>query len=305
MVAALLPLTSGPAAAATATARAIDDGCPTDRVPSAGFNDTRGSFFEAAIDCVAWYGITSGDNSGGFSPGQTVNRAQMAAFLVNLIEATGKQLDPNPPDAFSDDNGTFFETKINQLANLGVVSGSPDVNDEDGDGNTSERLYRPAARVSRAQMASFLNSAHTAVTGVAISSADDFFTDDDGTFHEDNINAIASVGIGTGTSSTTFNPSGSVGRAAMAAFLVREIDYLVELGFLSPPVTDNADVVLDSLKVNQGRQVIGRIFTEKDARVSAATVDICNGANGTDISMNEANFAFSFTLPFEAEIGNC
>lgn len=305
MVAAVAPFSTPSALAATATARSIDDGCPEERVPDAGLNDVEGTVFEREINCLAWYEITAGNSQGDYAAGTPVTRGAMAVFLTRLITATGELLDPSPPSRFDDAVGTAFETQINQLAQLGIVSGSQDTGDFDNDGDTEEEIYRPNATVTRAQMASFINATHGHITNVPISTADDFFGDDDGTFHEDNINAVASVGVATGVSTTRFNPNGDVTRGAMAAFLSREIDYLVELDFLSPPVTGVADVILDSLQVNQGRQVIGRIVTEDDVPVAEATVDICEGENGVDVPMNEDNFTFSFTMPFDAEVGLC
>ncbi|MDQ3500896.1 MAG: S-layer homology domain-containing protein [Actinomycetota bacterium] len=49
------------------------------------------------------------------------------------------------------------------------------------------------------------------------------FTDDDGSFHEPDINGIAAVGITLGCGGTNFCPLGSVTRAEMASFLVRSL----------------------------------------------------------------------------------
>ncbi len=53
------------------------------------------------------------------------------------------------------------------------------------------------------------------------SSTTDHFTDDDGSSHERDIDAIAAAGITTGCTATTFCPNTDTTRGAMAAFLHR------------------------------------------------------------------------------------
>lgn len=53
--------------------------------PSAGFADTIGSSYAADIDSLAASGITQGCGNGNFCPGDSVTRAQMAAFLVRAL----------------------------------------------------------------------------------------------------------------------------------------------------------------------------------------------------------------------------
>lgn len=79
--------------------------------------------------------------------------------------------------------------------------------------------FCPMGRVSRGQMASFLARAF----GLPAASRD-YFTDDEGLSHEDNINRLAESGITLGCSSTRFCPSGTVSRGQMASFLDRALD---------------------------------------------------------------------------------
>jgi hypothetical protein len=52
----------------------------------------------------------------------------------------------------------------------------------------------------------------------------DYYTDDEGSIHEPNINALARAGITVGCDSGRFCPNGTVTRAQMATFLVRALD---------------------------------------------------------------------------------
>lgn len=58
--------------------------------PSGNFTDTAGDVHERAIDSVAAQGIASGYGDGSYGPGNPVNRAHMATFLVRAL-----QLDQN------------------------------------------------------------------------------------------------------------------------------------------------------------------------------------------------------------------
>ena len=77
-------------------------------------------------------------------------------------------------------------------------------------------LFCPAAPVTREQMASFLVRA-LGLPGTAT----DYFTDDESSGHEADINALAAAGITRGCGPSTFCPTRSVTRGEMAAFLHR------------------------------------------------------------------------------------
>jgi glucose/arabinose dehydrogenase len=80
-------------------------------------------------------------------------------------------------------------------------------------------LYCPSGRVTRAQMASFLVRAFSLPP-----SATDYFTDDNTSLHEDDINALAAAGVTTGCGGTRFCPSQAVRRDEMASFMARAMD---------------------------------------------------------------------------------
>lgn len=303
LTAGLLPLGAGVAAAATA--RDIQEyGCPPDRVPDAGFSDDDTSIHEVAINCVAWYGIASGTSSGDYRPGFVVTRGQMATFLLNVIKATGAvEIPNNPPDAFDDDNGHTHEQSINILADLGIVNGRRDTEDVDNDGDTNELVYLPNGRVQRDQMTTFINNAHAEITGARLSSNEDFFTDDDNSVHEANINALAAAGIASGVSETTYNPGGSVSRAAMASFLAREVDLLVQQKFLQPPVEGLFDVLLDNHEVKQGRLLTGGIALDNGESVSTLTASGCS-LSGSEVFLDD-DLNFSLAIPANQAPGDC
>ena len=119
-------------------------------------------------------------------------------------------LPPHDPDynPFDDDDGSVFENDIEWLALTGITSGC------------GTRLFCPADSVSRGQMAAFLTRALSLAEATQ-----DYFTDDEKSVFEDEINRLAQSGITSGCTPTTFCPGNRVTRAQMAAFLVRAFGY--------------------------------------------------------------------------------
>jgi hypothetical protein len=144
----------------------------------------------------------------------------MASFIARLIDATTKDLPAASSDHFADDDGNAHEDNINRLAEAGIVSGRAD------------GTYGPTAPVTRAQMATFLVQAYEYV-GPALTASQDYFSDDNGNTHEDNINKAAEAGFAGGRADGTYGPNDIVVRDQMASFLARVLDLLVEGGFAS------------------------------------------------------------------------
>lgn len=187
-----------------------DDGnivCPDPATTT--FGDVAGTNVHSpAIACLQELGIAQGDD-GEFSPAKDVTRAQMASFIARVIEEAGGTLPSGPPDAFDDDDGTFHEPRINQLAAADVIDGFPD------------GTFRPNAKVTRGQMAKFIASAYAYITGEELPTpSQDFFDDDDGSTHELDINRIAAAEIVRGFTDGTYRPNVNVRRDQMASFLL-------------------------------------------------------------------------------------
>lgn len=112
--------------------------------------------------------------------------------------------DPLGLPPFWDDNGSPHESAIIKLAATGITGGC-------GDGR-----FCPDAPLTRAQMAVFLSRA----LGLPAASGD-FFSDDNGSPFEEEINAIAAAGITTGCNPGRFCPDEYLSRAEMASFVTR------------------------------------------------------------------------------------
>lgn len=231
MIVALAP---GVASAQTQPeARSTDNVCfERDDYDRDHFDDTRGSAHERNILCMADHGLTEGLRGGDrYGPRLDVKRGQMASFIARFIEDyTGEELQEG--GGFDDVDSTYAHAEnINKLEHIGVAQGTQSSNGE---------RFAPLDDVTRAQMASFISRALTYIEDdqgrpetVPPRTDADYFSDDDGSVHEENVDALADVGIVAGFADGTYGPGLSVKRDQMASFVMRAYDYAVEatLGF--------------------------------------------------------------------------
>jgi hypothetical protein len=166
------------------------------------FDDIYNSQFRADIIWNAEQGITGGCADGLFCPAANVTRGQMAAFLDRALH-----LPATATDFFTDDEDSIYEVDINRLAAAAITSGC------------TATTFCPNASVTRGQMAAFLARAFHLPT-----TATDFFTDDETSIFESDINRLAAAGITGGCTATTFCPTALVTRGQMSAFLHRALD---------------------------------------------------------------------------------
>jgi hypothetical protein len=213
-----------PAAGGRPTARAIDDSCPTDEVEPSDFEDVAADNAHLlAIDCAAWWDIAEGFTASRFGPGELVTRAQMASFIARLIDNSSGTLPEDPPDAFTDDDGSDHEANINRLAAAGIVTGRAD-----GD-------YDPGDFVTRAQMATFIVRAYQFRTGETLPPDEDAFGESLTEPHATAIRQAAGAGFTGGLADGSYGSQQFVRRDQMASFLARVLDLLVETGFTPTP----------------------------------------------------------------------
>ena len=172
------------------TALAADDVC---------VDDWSASPFRGNIQWAFDQGITFGCAPDLFCTNNAVTRAEMASFLVRALD-----LPPATEDHFADDEGSIHESAINRIAEAGITGGC------------GTDRFCPSARVTRAEMASFLARAYDLPPAT-----EDHFVDDETSMHESNINRLAEAGIAAGCATDRFCPSSSVTRGQMTAFLFR------------------------------------------------------------------------------------
>ena len=116
-----------------------------------------------------------------------------------------------PASNFTDTAGTTHADSIECVAWYQVAQG------------TGSGRFQPVAGVTRGQMASFI-AAVVAHLGVTLpDDARDAFSDDNGTTHEPNINALAALDMTSGYPDGTFRPGLMVRRDQMASFIARAL----------------------------------------------------------------------------------
>jgi len=161
----------------------------------------------------------------------------MVVAVASLVFGTvGVAVAGLPPGgSFSDDDGNIHEANIEAIAAEGITKGC-----NPSEGNTK---YCPGSSVTRGQMAAFL------VRALKLpATSTDFFSDDDGSVFEANINRLAASGITKGCNpsegNTKYCPDGKVTRGQMAAFLVRAFSYADDGG--GGLFTDTAESIFAS-----------------------------------------------------------
>ncbi len=203
--------------------------CPAG-TPVAGFRDTRGNVHAAAVDCLAWWGVTTGVTATTFAPDLPVRRDQMASFLarwIDDVEARGQSaasLAASSPLRFTDvDPASPHAAAIARLAAAGIIEGR------------SATRFEPTVPVTRAQTASLLRRTLESVRGEVLPPAPDTFVDDNGSVHEPAIDVLTGVGVIAGVGGFEFRPDDPVSRGAMSSLLMRATDLLVEEERVPPP----------------------------------------------------------------------
>ncbi len=111
-----------------------------------------------------------------------------------------------PAPSFTDTATSAFRADIAWLVEEGITAGC------------SASRFCPKSTVTREQMASFL----TRITDVP-SSEEDWFSDDNTSAHEGDINSVAQARIASGCVGSRYCPHSGVTRAQMASFLFRAL----------------------------------------------------------------------------------
>lgn len=158
-------------------------------------------------------GITSGCSANplAYCPERSINRAEMAIFLLRGIHGPGYMPPAATGGVFTDvPPGSFADAWIEQLAAEGITSGC-------GGGN-----YCPNSLVTRAQMAVFLLRAQYGSAYSPPAATGTMFADVPASLATAAwIEQLANEGITAGCGGGNYCPGKAVTRAQMAVFLVR------------------------------------------------------------------------------------
>ena len=206
-----------------ASDEATASACLPDDIPGSGFADIASSLHREAIECAAWWGVVNGFSATSFVPDGNITRAQVASMIARALRAAGVDLPTDAPNAFPDDDGSIHEADINALADAEVILGQTDGN------------FNPSGDVSRAQVASMVARAYFAAAGTRLAAGAEAFTDDAGSVHEADINAVAEAGWVNGVGGGLFNPDGNATRAQFSSIIARMLSTLVDDGLATLP----------------------------------------------------------------------
>ncbi len=207
LIATLVLLATGPAMAAE-----------SELPPGGSFVDDDGLSEEGWIEAIYAVNVTHGCSTthARFCPDDPVTRQEMASFLTRALD-----LPPTNVDYFTDDDTSIHEDPINRLAASGITLGC--------DPPTNQR-FCPERTVSRGEIASFL------ARGLGLGAVgDDFFSDDETSVHQDNINRLAAAGITSGCRADAYCPRERVLRRHMAVFLGRALELTPDFPPERPP----------------------------------------------------------------------
>ena len=255
--------------------------CVGDALDDAGFTDL--GTLEAAVDdinCLRYYGITTGRTADTFDPDSNVRRSNMALFLYRAASAAGVDLMGGDGDADFGDIAELGEDRqkaIKALARNGILAGRGDM------------AFDPGSDITRAEMAIALVALtkHTAPhlfhqTGAGkgsliISAGDlDHFADARASVPaavDTTISYAYELGITTGyTTDATFRPNDGVPRRNMATFIMRALAHS-NLRPVDLSVQSDSGTLHVSVRDADFRPVANEIvdaFYVSDARVDRA-----------------------------------
>ena len=173
------------------------------------FADIDGNPFEEQIVWMQQMGISTGtqnaDGTSSFQPATTLSRQAMAAFMYRA--AGSPEFTAPTTSHFTDVNTSdVFYREIAWLAAEGISTGY------------SDGSFRPNQPVSRQALAAYLHR----IMGEPVPSGPSGFTDvDPASEFAEAISWASEVGITTGFEDNSFQPSASITRQAVAAFMYR------------------------------------------------------------------------------------
>ena len=179
------------------------------RVPAARFSDVPDNHpFAVEIAWLVAHGIANGYPDGTFRPGETISREAMAAFLYRASGSPA--FTPPATSPFTDVTTAHpFYREITWLRATGITTGWPD------------GTFRPGQAIARDAMAAFLYRASGSpsytppryATFRDVTTVHPFFRE---------VEWLGEQAVTQGYDDGSFRPTGSVTRAAMAAFIYRE-----------------------------------------------------------------------------------
>lgn len=187
--------------------------CPQEQAVAAKFTDTSGHWAEKSIDQAVDLGLFSGTTSTTFSPDEEMTRAM---FVEVLARYSGKNIEQYTTTQFRDvASDAWYAHAVAWAYKEGIVSG------------TSANQFSPDRAITREQMAAlmvrFANYQQCVLPRIRSTK---IFSDRKQTadYSLDAVYTLYRSGIMSGTSSSTFSPTGKATRAQCAVVFCRYND---------------------------------------------------------------------------------
>ncbi|MEM9466843.1 MAG: CapA family protein [Actinomycetota bacterium] len=169
--------------------------------PAGSFGDVEDdAWYAPAVAWMVEQGLTNGTSPGCFEPDLVISRAEVAAFFHRLEDEPA----PSRPAPFDDVDIPWAADAIAWMAEVGITSG------------TSPTTFDPRGAVTRGQFAAFLHRYEGSPWAPPHR-----FTDVVAHYQQAPVAWLATTGITTGTSPSTFAPDRPLTRAELAVFLHR------------------------------------------------------------------------------------
>jgi hypothetical protein len=188
------------------------------------FADVSTSVHRSAINCAFALGLIKGTtapsdvpglvNKGSFFPDLRLTRGQAATILVTYVEkASGTTLPRPTTPVFEDAIGDVHQSSIEKASFAGILNGYPD------------GRYRSSNLVNRAQFATLAVQATEFVRGsLLLPGGLDAFDDDNGSVHEENIEAAYANGLLSGVRPRVFGIGLDVTRGQAASVIINAVE---------------------------------------------------------------------------------
>lgn len=174
-------------------------------LPPINFSDISGHWAEMNIKQAVSNGIVSGYPDGSFKPNATITRAEFSVMLMNALkpQRDGVVLTFTDKDMI----GTWAQRAVAQAVQAGIINGYED------------RSFRPAAEITRSEMAVMItNALGQSVQASATSFADD---KDIPAWAKGAVSAMNKLGLIEGKGANQFSPGDKATRAEAVTVLLK------------------------------------------------------------------------------------
>ncbi|MGG1514591.1 polysaccharide lyase family 8 super-sandwich domain-containing protein [Paenibacillus oryzisoli] len=177
---------------------------------SVNFSDTKEHWASETIDVFARLGIIQGYEDQSVHPDGEITRAEFAVIVSRLFGIT----EGGDASKLSDTESHWAASAIHALASKGIVGGY-----EDG-------TFKPDAQITRAEIIAIISKL---IVFKASTNSLNAFTDLDGVWNKDQIQAAADMGIIDGQTEGNFAPNRKSTRAEALTILLHTLQLIPEL----------------------------------------------------------------------------